>query len=76
MQWAKELGLTVFIDIHGVPGSQNGWGLSGLVGPVDFLANQTNTDRALNVLKNLTEEFMKSDYGGAVTSKRCSISKQ
>ena len=70
MQWAKELGLNVFIDLHGVPGSQNGWEESGIVGPVGFPDNSSNTDRALKVLRNLTDEFTKEIYGGAVTSKK------
>ncbi|QIX01537.1 hypothetical protein AMS68_007054 [Peltaster fructicola] len=68
VQWAKELGLKIFIDMHGVPGSQNGWEESGLVGPIAFLTNQTNQDRTLKVLKNLTEEFSKPEYGGTVTN--------
>lgn len=59
---------TVFIDIHGAPGSQNGWEETGLVGPIDFPANTSNADRTLNVLRNLTTEFSKDIYGGAVTS--------
>lgn len=69
VNWAHELNLTVFIDLHGVPGSQNGWEESGLVGPIGFIDNSSNTDRTLNVLRNLTSEFTKSSYGGAVTSK-------
>lgn len=69
VQWANDLGLHVFLDIHGAPGSQNGWEETGLVGPVDFTANQTNADRTIKVLRNLTEEFSKDHYGGVVTSK-------
>jgi len=54
---------------HGAPGSQNGWEETGLVGPILFTANQSNSDRSLNVLKNLTQEFSQSKYGGVVTSK-------
>jgi glucan 1,3-beta-glucosidase len=68
VQWAKEMGFTVMVDIHGAPGSQNGWEETGLVGPIEFIANQSNTDRTLNVLKNLTTEFTKDVYGGVVTN--------
>nr|OQO17181.1 hypothetical protein B0A51_16456 [Rachicladosporium sp. CCFEE 5018] len=68
VQWAKEFDLTVMIDIHGAPGSQNGWEETGIVGGIEFPLNQSNTDRTLNVLKNLTEEFTKEMYGGAVTN--------
>lgn len=68
VQWAQEMDFTVMIDIHGAPGSQNGWEETGLVGPILFTANQSNTDRTLNVLKNLTTEFTKEQYGGVVTN--------
>jgi glucan 1,3-beta-glucosidase len=68
VQWAGELGLQVMIDIHGAPGSQNGWEETGLVGPVGFMDNTTNTDRTLSVLQNLTTEFSKSEYLGVVTN--------
>jgi glucan 1,3-beta-glucosidase len=56
------------ISLHGAPGSQNGYTGSGLVGPVLFPSNSSNTDRTLNVLKNLTEEFSQDVYGDTVTS--------
>jgi glucan 1,3-beta-glucosidase len=59
--------MTVLIDLHGVPGSQNGQDNSGLIGPILFPSNTTNTERTLNVLRNLTEEFSKAEYGGVVT---------
>ncbi|KAK6396655.1 hypothetical protein LTR65_008553 [Meristemomyces frigidus] len=68
VQWAGELDLTVFMDIHGAPGSQNGWEETGLVGPVAFSANTSNSDRTLKVLQNLTTEFSKDQYGGVVTN--------
>lgn len=68
VQWAREVGLQVMIDLHGAPGSQNGQDNSGLIGPVLFAGNTSNVDRSLNVLRNLTEEFSQSVYGGAVTA--------
>jgi len=56
------------IDLHGAPGSQNGWEETGLVGPIGFVDNSSNSDRSLNVLRNLTAEFTQAMYGGAVTS--------
>ncbi|KAI7459442.1 hypothetical protein KC357_g9165 [Hortaea werneckii] len=68
VKWAQELGLTVFLDIHGAPGSQNGYSGSGLVDVVTFQSNQTNADRTLKVLRNLTQEFSQEQYGGVVTN--------
>lgn len=68
VQWAGGIGLQVMIDLHGAPGSQNGQDNSGLIGPVLFASNASNADRSLDVLRNLTEEFSQSIYGGAVTA--------
>jgi glucan 1,3-beta-glucosidase len=68
VQWSRELGFQVMIDLHGAPGSQNGQDNSGLIGPVLFPSNSSNSDRSLDVLRNLTEEFSRDVYGGAVTA--------
>jgi glucan 1,3-beta-glucosidase len=68
VQWSSEFGFQVMIDLHGAPGSQNGQDNSGLIGPVLFPSNSSNSDRSLDVLRNLTEEFSQDVYGGAVTA--------
>lgn len=67
VNWARELGLTVLIDLHGAPGSQNGQDNSGLIGPTLFPTNSSNLDRTINVLKNLTSEFSQTDIYGDST---------
>ena len=62
------------IDLHGLPGSQNGQDNSGLSGVIEFTANMTNTDRTLGVLRNLSAEFSRSDYGGVVKGRSGSLS--
>ncbi|KAK4554533.1 hypothetical protein LTR86_008387 [Recurvomyces mirabilis] len=66
VQWAREFNLSVYVDLHGAPGSQNGQDNSGLIGPVLFATNTSNSDRSLNVLRNLTEEFPQPQYGDTV----------
>ncbi|KAI7230758.1 hypothetical protein KC330_g6764 [Hortaea werneckii] len=66
VNWASELGMRVLIDLHGAPGSQNGQDNSGLIGPVLFPSNETNADRSIRVLRNLTEEFSRDVYGNTV----------
>lgn len=68
VQWAREVGFQVMIDLHGAPGSQNGQDNSGLIGPVLFPSNTSNADRSLNVLRNISAEFSRDVYGGAVTT--------
>ena len=59
--------MTVLVDLHGAPGSQNGFDHSGFIGSVGFADNTTNVDRTIAVLRNFTEEFSKPEYGGTVT---------
>ncbi|KAI6815896.1 P-loop containing nucleoside triphosphate hydrolase protein [Hortaea werneckii] len=66
VNWASEFGMRVLIDLHGAPGSQNGQDNSGLIGPVLFPSNETNADRSIRVLRNLTEEFSRDVYGSTV----------
>lgn len=62
--------MSVLIDLHGAPGSQNGQDNSGLIGPVRFPDNTTNFDRSYAVLRNLSSEFAKPEYGGVVWGTR------
>ena len=32
IEWARKYGLRIYLDIHGLPGSQNGWVSINLVG--------------------------------------------
>lgn len=48
-------------------------GVDSQPGPVRFHVNQTNAERALNVLRNLTAEFTQSQYGGVVTGEWTSM---
>ncbi|ORX34435.1 putative glucan 1,3-beta-glucosidase [Kockovaella imperatae] len=64
--WARTLNLKVMLDLHGVPGSQNGFDNSGLRGTRQWFSNYTNLQRSLNALQILTEEFTQSSYGNTV----------
>ncbi len=39
LQWADEIGLKILLDLHGAPGSQNGFDNSGRRGDVHWYAN-------------------------------------
>lgn len=66
--WAGNHGLRVWIDIHGAPGSQNGFDNSGRRGNVLWHTQQSNVQRTENVLLALASEFAKDQYHGVVTS--------
>ncbi|KAI2628750.1 glycoside hydrolase family 5 protein [Hypoxylon sp. NC1633] len=65
IEWARKYGLRVNLDLHALPGSQNGWNHSGRQGVVNWL-NGTNGDlnsqRSLDVHDRLTKFFAQDRY--------------
>lgn len=57
MDWAfrtaKANNLSVLLDLHGVPGSQNGWDHSGRQGAVAWPASKENIAHSLRVIEDL-----------------------
>ena len=51
--WADETGLKIMIDLHTVPGSQNGFDNGGLTGVCTWARNPDLVEYALNVLERL-----------------------
>ncbi|KAI0169225.1 glycoside hydrolase family 5 protein [Hypoxylon sp. FL1284] len=70
IEWARKYGLRVNLDLHGLPGSQNGWNHSGRQGEVNWL-NGTNGDlnsqRSLDVHDRLTKFFAQDRYKNIIT---------
>ncbi|KAL1843299.1 hypothetical protein VTK73DRAFT_2873 [Phialemonium thermophilum] len=65
IEWARKHGLRVKLDMHGLPGSQNGWNHSGRQGKVDWLAGPdgaTNAKRSLDVHDRLSRFFAQDRY--------------
>ncbi|KAI0275226.1 exo-beta-1,3-glucanase [Gloeopeniophorella convolvens] len=58
IQWAAQNGIKVILDLHGAPGSQNGFDNSGqrLASPT-WQTNQTNIDRTNAIIMRLAHEF-------------------
>lgn len=54
------------VDLHGAPGSQNGFDNSGLRGTRQWFANSTNTQRTIQALQTLTSEFAQATYNKTV----------
>jgi glucan 1,3-beta-glucosidase len=54
IDWAGSNGINVMIDLHGAPGSQNGFDNSGRKGPIDWTQGRTvaQTLRALKKIRN------------------------
>jgi len=64
-EWARKYGLRIVLDLHAVPGSQNGQNHSGKFGNVGFLNGVmgiANAQRALNYIRILTETVSRPEY--------------
>nr|ACP74152.2 exo-beta-1,3-glucanase [Cyberlindnera saturnus] len=65
IQWARNSGLYVWIDLHGAPGSQNGFDNSGLRDSYEF-QNGNNTQITLDVLQQIFDKYGSSDYDDVI----------
>lgn len=66
VEWAKKRNLKVMIDIHGAPGSQNGFDNSGRRGSVNWHNDEENVKRTRAVLQTIIDDFAK--YSDTVTA--------
>jgi aryl-phospho-beta-D-glucosidase BglC (GH1 family) len=67
--WAQNHGIKVWIDLHGVPGSQNGFDNSGQkMDSPKWHTSPTNIARASAIIKTLAAEFSKDQYASVVTA--------
>ncbi|KAJ7466517.1 glycoside hydrolase family 5 protein [Mycena latifolia] len=67
--WARKYGLRVNLDLHTVPGSQNGYNHSGKLGQVNFLngvMGVANAQRALDYIRVITEFIAQPQYAEVV----------
>ncbi|KAJ7624666.1 glycoside hydrolase family 5 protein [Roridomyces roridus] len=63
--WARKYGLRVNLDLHTIPGSQNGYNHSGKFGQVNFLNGQmgvANAQRALDYIRTITEFISQPEW--------------
>lgn len=70
IEWARKYGLRVNLDLHGLPGSQNGWNHSGRLGAIGWLNGtdgQTNANRSLDVHDKLSQFFGQARYKNIIT---------
>ncbi|TFK42709.1 exo-beta-1,3-glucanase [Crucibulum laeve] len=70
IKWARKYGIRINLDLHSVPGSQNGWNHSGRLGTVGFLNGPmgfANAQRSLNIIRVLAEFVSQPQYKDVVT---------
>ena len=56
IQWARGAGLKVMLDLHGAPGSQNGFDNSGRYGPIDWQQGDT-VQQTITAIQNLAQRY-------------------
>ena len=70
IEWARQQGLRVNLDLHGLPGSQNGWNHSGRQGVIGWLNGtdgDLNAQRSLDIHHQLSQFFAQPRYKNVVT---------
>ncbi|ORY35550.1 putative cellulase [Naematelia encephala] len=66
--WARNHGLKVIVDLHGAPGSQNGYDNSGHRGDPHWQDNASNVARTKNVIQSLSQKYSDPSYWQVVTA--------
>ena len=69
LQWARKYGLRVNLDLHTIPGSQNGYNHSGKLGSVNFLngvMGLANAERTLNYIRIIAEFISQPEWAPVV----------
>ncbi|ERS96160.1 hypothetical protein HMPREF1624_07696 [Sporothrix schenckii ATCC 58251] len=69
IEWARKHGLRVNLDLHAVPGSQNGWNHSGRSGNINWIIGtdgSTNAQRSLDIHDQLSKFFAQDRYKNVI----------
>ncbi|KAG8532835.1 uncharacterized protein KY384_002713 [Bacidia gigantensis] len=70
IEYARQCGLRVNLDFHGLPGSQNGWNHSGKQGSIGWLNGtdgSLNAQRSLDIHTQLSTFFAQPRYKNIIT---------
>lgn len=70
IEWARKHGLRVNLDLHGLPGSQNGWNHSGRQGAIGWMNGtdgDLNVQRSLDVHDKLSQFFAQPRYKNVIS---------
>ena len=69
IEWARKHGIRVNLDLHAVPGSQNGWNHSGRSGKINWIIGTdgaANAQRSLDIHDQLSTFFAQDRYKNVV----------
>ena len=70
IEWARKYGLRINLDLHGLPGSQNGWNHSGRQGGIGWLNGtdgSLNAQRSLDIHNQLSQFFAQPRYQNIIS---------
>jgi glucan 1,3-beta-glucosidase len=59
LEQAQQNGLKLLLDLHGAPGSQNGWDHSGRSGEIGWYKDPNNIKETLRVLETIAQKYGK-----------------
>ncbi|KAF8171111.1 ectomycorrhiza-upregulated exo-beta-1,3-glucanase GH5 [Pholiota molesta] len=68
-QWCRKYGIRIKLDLHTIPGSQNGYNHSGKTGQINFMMGtmgMANAQRALNYIRIITEFIAQPEWRDVV----------
>jgi glucan 1,3-beta-glucosidase len=65
IDWARKYNMKVWVDLHGLPGSQNSFDNSGQTGAHEW-QHGNNLERSINVLKVMATEYGSDQYADVV----------
>ncbi|KAH4799929.1 hypothetical protein HBH61_219570 [Parastagonospora nodorum] len=66
IDWARGLGLKIIIDLHGAPGSQNGYDNSGQRTDNPQWTTGNNVDKTVQVLRTISQKYAQTKYQDVV----------
>ncbi|KAG9318334.1 glycoside hydrolase family 5 protein [Chiua virens] len=69
IQWARKYGIRINLDLHALPGSQNGWNHSGKLGTINVLNGPmgfANAQRSLDYIRIIAEFISQPEYRDVV----------
>ncbi|KAJ6261749.1 DNA repair protein rad50 [Drechslerella dactyloides] len=66
IQWARNCGLAVWIDLHGAPGSQNGFDNSGLRDQIRWQTTPDYVVHTIKVIQQIAAKYTQPEYQGVV----------
>ena len=66
MQWASQVGLHVWVDLHGAPGSQNGFDNSGQRDRLEWQSTPGYVEHTLAAVAELAKRYSTRELAGTV----------